>query len=64
MAHGALSPSPLWGGSTREAERGGGLTIESIAAGTRFSPLTPTPDLRSDPPHKGEGECPRLRRPQ
>ncbi|WP_395448830.1 ATP-dependent helicase HrpB [Aminobacter sp. UC22_36] len=39
------SPSPLWGGLTREAGRGGGERGKS----------TPTPDLRSDPPHKGEG---------
>ncbi|WP_406873164.1 hydantoinase B/oxoprolinase family protein [Aminobacter sp. P9b] len=45
---GAL-PSPLWGGSDGEALRGGGEARS-----------TPTPALRADPPHKGEGENPRL----
>jgi xanthine dehydrogenase accessory factor len=44
---GAL-PSPLWGGSTGEAGRDGGTWSELNQ--------TPTPDLRSDPPHKGEGK--------
>jgi cobaltochelatase CobN len=48
-AWGAL-PSPLRGGSDGEAGRGGGGARWSAA-----SP-TPTPDLRSDPPRKGEGE--------
>ncbi|MBT1159956.1 ATP-dependent helicase HrpB [Aminobacter anthyllidis] len=39
-------PSPLWGGSTREAGRGGSEGGKSI----------PNPDLRVDPPHRGEGE--------
>ena len=45
-AWGKPLPSPLWGGSSGEAGRGGG-----------HIPLdTPTPALRADPPHKGEGE--------
>nr|WP_269931124.1 ligase-associated DNA damage response DEXH box helicase [Aminobacter sp. HY435] len=40
-------PSPLWGGSIREAGRGGG--------DGQASP--PTPTLRVDPPHKGEGNA-------
>jgi ATP-dependent Lhr-like helicase len=46
-------PSPLWGGSTSNrseaqiARRGGG---EHVPASQ-----TPTPALRADPPHKGEG---------
>ena len=44
-------PSPLWGGSDGEAGRGG-------SDGPTGS--TPTPALRPDPPHKGEGENPRL----
>ncbi len=48
---GAL-PSPLWGGSDGKAVRGGG-----DSAGSN----TPTPPLRGDPPHKGEGKhAPRL----
>ncbi|MCA0275749.1 MAG: hydantoinase B/oxoprolinase family protein [Proteobacteria bacterium] len=47
---GAL-PSPLWGGSDGEAGRGGGDGPTGSA---------PTPALRADPPHKGEGEYPRL----
>ncbi|WP_395448942.1 hydantoinase B/oxoprolinase family protein [Aminobacter sp. UC22_36] len=47
------SPSPLWGGSDGEAGRGGG---DDGATGS-----TPTPALRADPPHKGEGEKPRLK---
>ncbi len=43
------SPSPLWGGSDGEAGRGGGDANP-----------TPAPALRADPPHKGEGENPRL----
>ncbi|MEO5322819.1 hydantoinase B/oxoprolinase family protein [Mesorhizobium sp. CC13] len=46
------SPSPLWGGSDGEAGRGGG---DDGATGS-----IPTPVLRTDPPHKGEGEKPRL----
>ena len=47
---GAL-PSPLRGGSDGEAERGGGDgSTESTA----------TPVMRTDPPHRGEGEEPRL----
>ncbi|MGN6469455.1 MAG: ligase-associated DNA damage response DEXH box helicase [Rhizobiaceae bacterium] len=47
------SPSPLWGGSANErseaefGRRGGGGESDD---------LTPTPDLRSDPPLKGEGK--------
>jgi glycyl-tRNA synthetase beta chain len=44
--------SPLRGG--REAERSEG------GAGGGKSISTPTPDLRSDPPHKGEGSAHRL----
>ncbi|WP_269933298.1 hydantoinase B/oxoprolinase family protein [Aminobacter sp. HY435] len=46
------SPSPLWGGADGEAGRGGG---DDSAAGS-----APTPALRADLPHKGEGESPRL----
>jgi glycyl-tRNA synthetase alpha chain len=42
----SASTSPLWGG--REAERSEG------GAGGGNSDFTPTPDLRPDPPHKGE----------
>ncbi|AMS39763.1 hypothetical protein Amn_54030 [Aminobacter sp. Y103A] len=31
-------------------------TIDPIVARARLGTLTPTPDLRSDPPQKGEGE--------
>jgi acyl-CoA synthetase (NDP forming) len=41
--------SPLWGG--RAGGAGGG-------AGTPASHDTPTPALRADPPHKGEGNAP------
>ena len=48
----ASSPSPLRGGSVREAERGGG--------GDDFARpcVTPTPALRADSPRKGEGSGP------
>ncbi|WP_269933425.1 xanthine dehydrogenase accessory protein XdhC [Aminobacter sp. HY435] len=42
------TPSPLWGGSIREAERGGGEAGSQVV-------VTLTPALRADPPHKGEG---------
>jgi ABC-type phosphate/phosphonate transport system substrate-binding protein len=41
-------PSPLWGGSLGEVERSGGSSAQSDD--------TPTPDRRSDPPHKREGK--------
>lgn len=43
-------PSPLWGGSIREAERGGGEVASEHAV------IAPAPALRADPPHKGEGK--------
>ena len=46
-------PSPLWGGSTAEGGRGGGR-CEMARACRQTS--TPTPALRADPPHKGEGK--------
>ena len=42
-----LPTSPLWGGRAEGA--GGGMTRETLHVGT------PTPTLRVDPPHKGEG---------
>jgi amidase len=48
-------PSPLWGGSDGEAGRGGGHPARAAIS-------TPTPALRADPPHKGEGK-PRPLRP-
>jgi ABC-type phosphate/phosphonate transport system substrate-binding protein len=42
-------PSPLRGGSSREADRGGGGAESSATF------ATPTPALRADPPRKGEG---------
>jgi xanthine dehydrogenase accessory factor len=48
-------PSPLWGGSASErnevelARRGGGPSEHP-------TPITPTPTLRGDPPHRGEGK--------
>ena len=42
--------SPLWGG--RDGER------REPKAGGGSSPTMPAPSLRSDPPHKGEGEAP------
>jgi cobaltochelatase CobN len=44
-------PSPLWGGSIREAERGGG---SEEPPPTIFT----TPALRADRPHQGEGKAP------
>lgn len=46
-------PSPMWGGSAGEAGRGGGDVAPNLSN-------PPTPDLRSDPPHKGEGKAVRL----
>ncbi|MCZ8547715.1 ATP-dependent helicase HrpB [Mesorhizobium qingshengii] len=46
------SPSPLWGGSIREAERGGGRL--SAAPPPRLPRLAVQGSL-ADPPHKGEG---------
>ncbi len=42
-------PSPLWGGSPER--RGGGADRDE------FPQTTPTPSLRADPPHKGEGKA-------
>ncbi|TRD04534.1 ATP-dependent helicase HrpB [Mesorhizobium sp. WSM4303] len=50
LAKQASSPSPLWGGSIREAERGGGPR----GALPRLSRLAAQGAL-ADPPHKGEG---------
>src|SRR5262249_50328506 len=47
---GAL-PSPLWGGVG-----GGGSAIPSQVAPSSSHRTTPTPALRADPPHKGEGK--------
>ncbi len=47
------STSPLWGGregERSEPEAGGGTASAAAPA------ITPTPSLRSDPPHKGEGD--------
>ena len=44
-------PSPIGGGSKREAFRGGVTRNED-------SGLHPTPRLRRDPPPRGEGEIP------
>src|SRR5262245_32473165 len=46
---GAL-PSPLWGGVG-----GGGSAIPAQVAPASSHRTTPTPALRADPPHKGEG---------
>ncbi|MCB1381956.1 MAG: DNA polymerase I, partial [Notoacmeibacter sp.] len=46
----ALPTSPLWGG--RSGEQG------EAGAGGGSRQLTPTPALRADPPHRGEGETP------
>jgi hypothetical protein len=46
-------PSPLWGGSTREARRGGGQSLGHEPA-QQLRPPPPTP------PHKGEGSTPSL----
>ncbi len=46
LASGSAPTSPLWGGRA-EGAGGGGSTEPSS---------TPTPSLRDDPPHKGEGE--------
>ncbi|MER9347737.1 ATP-dependent helicase HrpB [Mesorhizobium sp. M7A.F.Ca.US.010.02.1.1] len=50
---GTSSPSPLWGGSIREAERGGGRP--SAALPPRLPRLAAQGAL-ADPPHKGEGK--------
>jgi cobaltochelatase CobN len=47
-AWGAPLPSPLWAGSPEG--RGGGTPSKTPAS------TAPTPSLRADPPHKGEGE--------
>src|SRR6516162_3562649 len=49
-ALGAL-PSPLWGGVG-----GGGSAIPAQVAPASSHRTTPTPALRADPPHKGEGK--------
>src|SRR2546427_6269005 len=49
-ALGAL-PSPLWGGVG-----GGGSAIPAQVAPSPSHRTTPTPALRADPPHKGEGK--------
>ncbi|MGN6764363.1 MAG: hydantoinase B/oxoprolinase family protein [Rhizobiaceae bacterium] len=46
---GTVSTSPLWGGGAEGAGGGGGVAAH-----------TPTPALRADPPHKGEGNSPRI----
>ncbi len=46
-AGGGALPSPLWGGAIRESERGGDSNGSALS--------TPTPALRADPSHKGEG---------
>ncbi|MBB6410383.1 ATP-dependent helicase HrpB [Mesorhizobium sangaii] len=50
LARQASSPSPFWGGSIREAERGG----PSAAPPPRLPRLAAQGSL-ADPPHKGEG---------
>ncbi|WP_095082771.1 ATP-dependent helicase HrpB [Mesorhizobium sophorae] len=52
LARQASSPSPLWGGSIREAERGGGGP--SVGPPPRLPRLAAQGAL-ADPPHKGEG---------
>ncbi|CAN7162043.1 ATP-dependent helicase HrpB [Mesorhizobium sp. LjRoot246] len=49
---GTSSPSPLWGGSIREAERGGG---RPGAAPPPRLPRLAAQGALADPPHKGEG---------
>ncbi len=53
-------PSPLWGGSIREAERGGGASASAGALSPPPPRLTSfaMQSLFADPPHKGEGEAP------
>ncbi|MBA1139781.1 ATP-dependent helicase HrpB [Mesorhizobium neociceri] len=53
LAKQASSPSPLWGGSIREAERGGGRP--SAAPPPRL-PRLAAQGMLADPPHKGEGK--------
>ena len=56
-------PSPLWGGSDGKAGRGGGLQgMHPSKVSPQPGPFqvfaeTPTPPLRVDPPHKGEGKA-------
>jgi ATP-dependent Lhr-like helicase len=47
------SPSPLWGGSANERSE---AEFGRRGGGGESNDLTPTPDLRSDPPLKGEGK--------
>ncbi|TIQ46890.1 MAG: ATP-dependent helicase HrpB [Mesorhizobium sp.] len=53
LAKQATLPSPLWGGSIREAERGGGRP--GALPPPRLSRLAVQGSL-ADPPHKGEGK--------
>ena len=48
------SPSPLWGGSIREAERGGGVSGTPSPTPPRLPRLAGQGSL-ADPPHKGAG---------
>ena len=49
-------PSPSWGGTDREAIRVGNPDSDGTLHPTPWASTSfPTPDLRSDPPHKGEG---------
>ncbi|WP_269932570.1 DNA polymerase I [Aminobacter sp. HY435] len=45
-----ISTSPLWGGRAPEQSEG------SAGGGSVVATGTPTPALRADPPHKGEGD--------